>query len=76
MGTAKKSQVKMVRFELARRSILGIAVVVFCLFLWMFLLGVWAGQSLLVPSAYENKALITDDKAKVGERVATKADKK
>jgi len=28
----------------------GIAVVMFCLFLWMFLLGIWAGQTILLPS--------------------------
>jgi hypothetical protein len=28
---------------------LGLVVVCFCLFLWMFLLGVWAGQTILLP---------------------------
>ena len=27
----------------------GVAVVMFCLFLWMFLLGIWAGQTILLP---------------------------
>lgn len=76
MVAVRKNQVKMVRFELTRSSIFGIAVVVFCLFLWMFLLGVWAGQSLLLPSTYEKKALIAEEKAKIVEPVATKAGKK
>jgi hypothetical protein len=27
----------------------GLVVVCFCLFLWMFLLGIWAGQTILLP---------------------------
>lgn len=27
----------------------GLVVVCFCLFLWMFLLGLWAGQTILLP---------------------------
>lgn len=33
------------RFELTIAGLLGVAVVCFCIFLWMFLLGVWAGQT-------------------------------
>ncbi|MEN8188907.1 MAG: hypothetical protein ABFS19_03605 [Thermodesulfobacteriota bacterium] len=44
---ARKPKVKKIKFELTRSGILGIGVVCFCIFLWMFLLGVWAGQSLL-----------------------------
>ncbi len=53
MVTRKKTAQK-VKFELAKSSIGGIAVVVFCLFLWTFIFGVWAGQSILAlqgPSA-------------------------
>ena len=49
MAVRKRRPVK-VKFELTRSSIGGIAIVCFCIFLWMFLLGVWAGQSLLRPS--------------------------
>jgi len=41
--------VKKVKFQLTRSGIAGIGVVCFCIFLWMFLFGVWAGQSLLFP---------------------------
>jgi len=38
------------RFELTWRGLFGIAVLVFCLFLWMFILGIWAGQTILSVS--------------------------
>jgi hypothetical protein len=50
MAATKKKQIKKYKFELTRKSICGIGVVCFCIFLWMFLLGVWTGQSLLTPS--------------------------
>lgn len=61
MATSRKKQARKYRFELTRSAIGGIAVVCFCIFLWMFLLGVWTGQSLLMPSfmdpvAEENQA--------------------
>jgi len=49
MATRRKPKVKKLRFELSKSGVGGIGVIVFCLFLWMFLLGVWAGQSLLSP---------------------------
>jgi hypothetical protein len=42
---------RVIRFELTWRGVFGIAVVVFCLFLWMFILGIWAGQTILPPSS-------------------------
>jgi hypothetical protein len=75
MATIRKNQVKKVRFELTRSAIAGIAVIAFCLFLWMFLLGVWAGQSLLLP-AYVKKPLVAEEKAKAVEPSAIKAEKK
>jgi len=39
------------RFELTWRGLFGVAVLVFCLFLWMFILGIWAGQTFLQPSS-------------------------
>ncbi len=75
MATARKNQVKKVRFELTKSAIAGIAVIVFCLFLWMFLLGVWAGQSLLFPS-YGQKPAVVEEKAKVQESPVIKAEKK
>ncbi len=49
MATRRKPQ-KKIKFQLTRSGILGIGVVCFCIFLWMFLLGVWTGQSMVLPS--------------------------
>jgi hypothetical protein len=49
MAVQKRRRPK-IKFELSRSGIGGIAIVCFCILLWMFLLGVWAGQSLLRPS--------------------------
>jgi hypothetical protein len=53
----RKKPVKKVKFQLTRSGIAGIGVVSFCIFLWMFLLGVWAGQSLLYPPVYKEKGV-------------------
>ncbi|MBI5558194.1 MAG: SPOR domain-containing protein [Deltaproteobacteria bacterium] len=39
-----------IRFELGIGGFLGLGLVSFCIFLWMFLLGVWSGQTVLSPS--------------------------
>ncbi|WP_163339651.1 hypothetical protein [Desulfopila sp. IMCC35008] len=49
MATRRKPPVKKIKFELTRSGVLGVGVVCFCIFLWMFLLGVWAGQTMLLP---------------------------
>jgi len=46
----KRKAPKRFRFQLSLAGVAGIAVVAFCLFLWMFLLGIWAGQTILLPS--------------------------
>lgn len=58
MTTQRKKKAKKLKFELSKAGIGGVAVVVFCLFLWMFLLGVWVGQSLLI-SVPENTSHIS-----------------
>jgi hypothetical protein len=75
MAAVRKKQVKKLRFELTGSAVAGIAVIVFCLFLWMFLLGVWAGQSLLLP-AYEKKAMVAEDKGKALGPLVIGAEKK
>ncbi len=47
----KKKGPKRFRFQLGLAGVAGIGVVLFCLFLWMFLLGIWAGQTILLPTA-------------------------
>ena len=51
----KRKTPKRFRFQLSLAGVAGIGVVVFCLFLWMFLLGIWAGQTILLPSASSTK---------------------
>ncbi len=51
MATRKKRRQTKIKFELTRTGIGSIAIICFCIFLWMFIFGVWAGQSLLKPSA-------------------------
>jgi hypothetical protein len=52
----KRKTVKKFRFQLGLAGVAGIAVVTFCLFLWMFLLGIWAGQTILLPQPAVEKA--------------------
>ena len=54
MAARRKPKAKKLRFELTKSAIAGIGVVSFCLFIWMFLLGVWVGQSILFPSYQKN----------------------
>jgi hypothetical protein len=75
MAAPRKPKAKKLKFELTRSAVAGIGVVVFCLFLWMFLLGVWAGQSLLLPS-YEKKTLVAEEKGKALGPLVIRAEKK
>ena len=42
------------RFELSWGGLFSLVIVCGCIFLWMFLLGVWAGQTILLPSEGSN----------------------
>ena len=57
MAARRKPPAKTIKFELTLSGIAGIGVVCFCIFLWMFLLGVWTGQSLLLPSPGASKSV-------------------
>lgn len=73
MATKKKSRAKKktYRFQLTLPGIAGIGVVCFCLFLWMFLLGIWAGQTFLLPSAKSGITKSAGKKMQRGEAVET-----
>ena len=47
---AKKKKKFTIQFSLSLGGLFGLVVVCFCIFLWMFLLGIWAGQTILLPS--------------------------
>lgn len=66
MAARRKPQAKKLKFELTKSAVAGIGVVSFCLFLWMFLLGVWAGQSLLLPSYEKNEVVTQEPLKKIG----------
>jgi cell division protein FtsN len=48
------------RFELSVAGLLGLVMVAFCIFLWMFLLGVWAGQAILPPESSRSTPSLAD----------------
>ncbi|WP_136797688.1 MULTISPECIES: hypothetical protein [Desulfosediminicola] len=50
MAPRRKPAGKKIKFELTPSGIAGVGIVCFCIFLWMFLFGVWTGQSLLLPA--------------------------
>ena len=76
MATKRRKQVKKLKFELTRSAVVGIGVVSFCLFLWMFLIGVWAGQSLLLPSYGKKVATVDKSVDELSEPLVIKADRK
>jgi hypothetical protein len=49
MARKKSKKKKKIKFELTLGGILGVGAVLFCVFLWMFLLGIWTGQTVLLP---------------------------
>jgi hypothetical protein len=50
MARKKSRKKKKIKFELTPGGLLGVGAVLFCILLWMFLLGIWAGQSVLLPA--------------------------
>ena len=52
----KRKTPKRFRFQLGLPGVAGISVVAFCLFLWMFLLGLWAGRTILLPAPDSSRA--------------------
>lgn len=48
MAAANGKKGYTIKFELSLSGLLGVVVVCFCIFLWMFLLGLWAGQTGLI----------------------------
>jgi len=49
MARSKAKRKKKIKFELTLGGLLGVGAVLFCVFLWMFLLGIWTGQTVLLP---------------------------
>lgn len=67
----------MIRFELRPAGLLGAAVVCFCIFLWMFLLGIWAGQTVLtLPQLADGSAAASAESPSPQEGVTAQAAKR
>jgi cell division septation protein DedD len=49
MASGKRKKGFSVKFDLSPSGLFGVGVVCFCIFLWMFLLGIWSGQTVLSP---------------------------
>lgn len=64
MAARRKPPAKKIKFELTRSGIAGVGVVCFCIFLWMFLLGVWAGQTMLLPPLKAEKRVAQGEQTK------------
>jgi hypothetical protein len=75
MAVKRKPQVKKLKFELTKSAVAGIAVIAFCLFLWMFLLGVWVGQSVLLPT-YLKKDVVAREPVNKNDPLVIHAEKK
>jgi len=60
-GSTKKKQ-KRFNFQLGFTGLAGVTVVSFCLFLWMFLLGLWAGQTILLPPVNDGSLSLSQNK--------------
>ncbi|MCI5150186.1 MAG: hypothetical protein D3916_12500 [Candidatus Electrothrix sp. MAN1_4] len=48
-AAAPKAPAKHFNFQLSLNQIAGVTLVAFCLFLWMFFIGVWAGRTIISP---------------------------
>jgi cell division septation protein DedD len=53
MAREKRKKGFSIKFDLSPAGLLGVGVVFFCIFLWMFLLGIWSGQTVLTSGKYE-----------------------
>ena len=62
----EKKEKRIFQFELTLLGLLGVGVVCICIFLWMFFLGVWAGQTILLPSQPLNVVSSKDTPSGVG----------
>ncbi len=56
MAKTKRKKGFSIKLNLTLAGLLGVGVVCFCIFLWMFLLGIWAGQTVLTAGKYEATA--------------------
>jgi cell division septation protein DedD len=56
MSAPKKKSRFTIRFELGLLGMFSLTLVVGCIFFWMFIFGIWAGQTILQPPTGEDKS--------------------
>ena len=56
MSAPKKQGRFVIRFELGLMGMFSLTLVTGCILFWMFILGIWAGQTILQPTAGEEKS--------------------
>jgi cell division septation protein DedD len=56
MSEPKKHGRFVIRFELGLLGMFSLTLVTGCIFFWMFIIGIWAGQTILQPSQGEQKS--------------------
>ena len=60
MSAANKKDRFVIRFELGVLGMLSLTLVTGCIFLWMFIIGIWAGQTILQPAPGEGKSSLAE----------------
>lgn len=70
---AKPKKAKAFRIELGWRGMFSLMLVCFCLFFWMFMLGIWAGQTILFPQRDSRMAPSTVVQQPLPARIAEQA---
>jgi hypothetical protein len=71
---ARPRKPKAFRIELGWRGMLSLILVCFCLFFWMFVLGIWAGQTILFPQRDSRMGTAIAPKQNPPARMAEQAD--
>ncbi len=61
MVARKARKKKRISFEMSIGGLLGLVLVSLCVLLWLFFLGVWAGQTILLPTIGEEGATVRSE---------------
>ncbi|OGQ97855.1 MAG: hypothetical protein A2505_02780 [Deltaproteobacteria bacterium RIFOXYD12_FULL_55_16] len=59
MNAPKEKDRFIIRFELGLLGMFSLTLVTGCIFFWMFIIGIWAGQTILKPASEEGNSSLT-----------------